>query len=220
MDNYDQYGQSLFFYNPGPYTMTLSNNLYYSTHSASWRWGGNSYSSFSQWQTAGIESKPIEGDPLFSNAGNGGTCNWSPSQASGPQPCPSAYMLQSGSPAIAAGVTVSNNGGRDYYGNAIPTTPSIGAQAAVSGSGSFCHTGTSCARKRIFLPRRPMVRSFRWEAGLLAKATGLPAFGFKVLGQFSCKLYTTALFWRKQSVQRIQSGHSAARQSSTRAALA
>jgi hypothetical protein len=148
MNNYDEFNRSVFFYNPGPYTMTVSNNLYYSTHSASWRWGANSYSSLSQWQTAGIESNPIEGDPLFSNAGNGGTCNWSPSQASGPQPCPSAYTLQSGSPAIAAGVPVSNNGGRDYYGNAIPATPNIGAQAG-SGSGSLCHTGTWCAQANL-----------------------------------------------------------------------
>lgn len=150
MDNYDQYGRSLFFYNPGPYTMTVSNNLYYTTHSPNWRWGGNNYSSFSDWQTkAGIESNPIEGNPLFSNAGNGGTCNWSPSQASGPQPCPSAYTLQSGSPASGAGVTVSvpSNGGRDYYNNALTTPPSIGAYS--TGSGSVCHTGTWCAQANL-----------------------------------------------------------------------
>jgi hypothetical protein len=129
--------------------MTVSNNLYYSTHSPNWLWGLNSYSSLSQWQTAGIESNPIEGDPLFSNAGNGGTCNWSPSQASGPQPCPSAYMLQSGSPAIAAGVTVSASGGRDYYNNALTTPPSIGAYSPGTPSGSFCHTGTWCAQASL-----------------------------------------------------------------------
>jgi len=108
-------------------SLSLSNNLYFTTHTPVWDWGKKSYSSISAWRTA-AEPTAVYGDPLFSSAGNGGTCSWVPSSLAGPQPCPQAYTLQPGSPALGAGVTVTNNGGRNYYGTALPNPPDIGAQ--------------------------------------------------------------------------------------------
>jgi hypothetical protein len=116
------------FNNPfGQTGMTLSNNLYYSTASPNWVWGSTSYNSIAAWQAASVETAPTWGDPLFANAGNGGTCTWTPSSGAGPQPCPPAYQLHIGSPAFGTGVSVTANGGMDYYQNALTAPPSIGA---------------------------------------------------------------------------------------------
>ncbi|WP_116951668.1 right-handed parallel beta-helix repeat-containing protein [Jiangella endophytica] len=131
MANRDQYGRSgQFFYNPNGQTgMTLSNNLYYATNTPSWRWGGTTYSGLAAWQASGRETGAVGGNPLFSSPGNGGTCTWTPSAGDGPQPCPQAYTLQAGSPALDAGVNITGNGGVDYFQNAIPNPPNIGADA-------------------------------------------------------------------------------------------
>jgi hypothetical protein len=44
----------------------------------------------------------------------------------------SGYHLRSGSPCIGAGIPVTNNGGRDFWGNPLPArkNPSIGAHEA------------------------------------------------------------------------------------------
>ncbi|MFJ4408051.1 right-handed parallel beta-helix repeat-containing protein [Streptomyces sp. NPDC088910] len=131
MGNRDQYGHpGQFYYNAyGQTGMTLSHNLYYAASSPAWRWGGTTYSTFAAWQAAGVETGPVFGDPLFTSPGTGGTCAWTPSSGAGPQPCPQAYTLASGSPAAGSGVAVSGNGGVDYYQNAIPGAPNIGADA-------------------------------------------------------------------------------------------
>jgi len=127
----DQYGHpGQFSYNPyGQTGMTLSHNLYYAASSPTWRWGGTTYSTFAAWQAAGLETGPVWGDPLLTSPGSGGTCAWTPSSGTGPQPCPPAYTLKSGSPAAGSGVAVSGSGGVDYYQDAIPGTPNIGADA-------------------------------------------------------------------------------------------
>ena len=131
MANRDQYGRSgQFYYNPNGQTgMAISNNLYHATSTPSWRWGGTTYSGIAAWQASGKETSARSGNPLFTAAGNGGICSWTPSASDGPQPCPQAYTLQSGSPAIDAGVNISGNGGLDYFQNAIPSPPNIGADA-------------------------------------------------------------------------------------------
>ncbi|MGO4420556.1 right-handed parallel beta-helix repeat-containing protein, partial [Streptomyces sp. MCAF7] len=91
---------------------------------------GTTYADFAAWKAAGLESGAVWGDPLFTSPGGGGTCSWSPTSGTGPQPCPQAYTLKSGSPAIGAGTAVSGNGGVDYYGATIPSPPNIGADAA------------------------------------------------------------------------------------------
>ncbi|TWD84522.1 parallel beta helix pectate lyase-like protein [Kribbella amoyensis] len=118
------------YYNPYNQTgMTLANNLYYGTNTGGWRWGGTTYATFAAWQAAGVETAAVWGDPLFTSPGGGGTCTWSPPSGTGPQPCPQAYTLKPGSPAIGAGTPVSGNSGVDYYGSPIPNPPNIGADA-------------------------------------------------------------------------------------------
>lgn len=118
------------YYNPYTQTgMTLANNLYYGTNTGGWRWGGTTYADFAAWSAAGLETNAVWGDPLFTSPGAGGTCSWSPPSGTGPQPCPQAYTLKTGSPALGKGTPVSGNGGVDYYGTTIPNPPNIGADA-------------------------------------------------------------------------------------------
>jgi hypothetical protein len=129
MANKDRYGRTgQFFYNP--YTgsgMTLSHNLYFGTGNSSWRWGGTTHADFAAWQATGLESGALWGDPLFTAPGGGGTCSWSPTSGTGPQPCPAAYALKAGSPALGAGVAVSDSGGVDYYQSPLASPPHLGA---------------------------------------------------------------------------------------------
>lgn len=138
MNNLDEYGRNgSFYYNPFLQTMPLANNLYWTDNGRpSWVWGQNNYTSSDQWQATGLESAFVYADPLFSNPGGGGTCNWTPSQGNGPQSCPSAYQLQANSAAIGAGKTVSNNGSRDYFNNSLTNPPSIGAYSTGSANGT------------------------------------------------------------------------------------
>jgi hypothetical protein len=105
--------------------ITIKNNLYSSNvNQFSYVSPGPTYNSLSAAQAAGKDSGSVQGDPLLTSAGNGGTCGTS-TLTTGPQPCPSAYQLQANSPAANAGISVSNNGGRDYYGNAVPATGAV-----------------------------------------------------------------------------------------------
>lgn len=137
MNNHDQYGRSgNFYYNPFTQSgMTLQNNLYYAGTTPTWRWGGTSYTTLAAWTATGLETSPAYGNPLFSSGGNGGTCSWSPLLGNGPQPCPSAYALQSGSPGLGTGAAITGNGGVDYYQSALTSPPSIGAYSGTGGGG-------------------------------------------------------------------------------------
>jgi hypothetical protein len=118
------------YYNPyGQTGMSLANNLYYGTNTAGWRWGGTTYATFAAWQAANLETSAVWGDPLFTSPGGGNTCSWSPTTGTGPQPCPQAYTLKTGSPAIGAGAVISGNPNLDYYGSTIANPPTIGADA-------------------------------------------------------------------------------------------
>lgn len=66
----------------------------------------------------------VTANPLFVSAGSGGTGLGSVG----------GYQLQGGSPARSAGRVIGNNGGRDYFGNAVPAScaPDIGAHQASS----------------------------------------------------------------------------------------
>lgn len=87
-------------------TSSFSNNLYR---------GVNPHSS---------DPFPVTGNPLLANPGSGGTHidMTNPALLAG-------YKIQSGSPAIAKGKVVTNNGGRDFFNNPISASlaPSIGA---------------------------------------------------------------------------------------------
>lgn len=131
MANKGTYGKTgQLYYNPyGQTGMTLANNLYFGTNTGGWRWGGTTHADFAAWKAAGLESGSVWGDPLFTSPGAGAPCSWSPPSGTGPQPCPQAFTLKPGSPALKTGTPVSGNGGVDYYGTAIPSTPNIGADA-------------------------------------------------------------------------------------------
>ncbi|MFC7619352.1 right-handed parallel beta-helix repeat-containing protein [Microlunatus sp. GCM10028923] len=128
LENRDQYGRAgQFYYNPNGHTgMAISNNLYWSPRAATWRWGGTTYPDFAAWQASGKETNAKWGNPLFASPGNGGNCVPTP-LPTGPQPCPAAYRLQSGSPALGAGVPISGSGGKDYYQDPLANPPHIGA---------------------------------------------------------------------------------------------
>ncbi|MGN0335020.1 MAG: S-layer homology domain-containing protein [Lachnospiraceae bacterium] len=64
----------------------------------------------------------ISADPMLVNIGQGGTGTYP-----GDQVDLSCYYTTDESPAINAGVPLENNGGRDYFGNAVTGIPDIGA---------------------------------------------------------------------------------------------
>lgn len=95
----------------GTTNTTWTHNLFYGDHPAS----------------EPADSAKITSDPRFVSPGAGGAGRASAA----------VYKLRSGSPALGAGVLVSGNGGKDYFGNAVSssTAPNIGAYngGAVSG---------------------------------------------------------------------------------------
>ena len=86
-------------------------------------WQSNIFYGFSNLPANDNEGAPnISADPMLVNAGAGGTGEYP-----GDQVDLSCYYTKEGSPAIDAGVPVENNGGRDYFGNAVAGIPDIGA---------------------------------------------------------------------------------------------
>jgi hypothetical protein len=86
--------------------------------------------SLAQWQAnMGKDQNSLVADPNLVNLTASRDITWDPTQHTGPQPQPSSYQLTHGSPAIGAGAVIPNNGGRDYYGNAVTSTVNIGADA-------------------------------------------------------------------------------------------
>jgi len=130
----DQYGRTRFVdYGNGPDTtqVTLTHNLYFGP--GTWNWGLTDYSVFADYQTAsGKDAGSVVGDPNLAGIVPAGACTWTPSLADGPQPCPSGYELTA-APVLNAGANLQADpynldvGTRDYWGNAITTTPNIGA---------------------------------------------------------------------------------------------
>jgi hypothetical protein len=98
-----------------------------------WRINGGVYHSLPEVLAIGKEAGSIVSDPNATAPGGGGTCAWDPTQHNGPQPCPAAYRLLTGSLGLDAGVDLRaapfnlDVGTQDYYGNPITTTPNIGA---------------------------------------------------------------------------------------------
>jgi hypothetical protein len=70
------------------------------------------------------ESHAIVGNPLFANPTAGGTGT----QASGPDLNAGLnWLIAANSPAVRAGIAISDNGGVDYRGATVPSVPDIGA---------------------------------------------------------------------------------------------
>ncbi|GFZ98346.1 hypothetical protein GCM10008018_50750 [Paenibacillus marchantiophytorum] len=109
---------------------TFYNNIFYNaseTNTTNWNsnLGVNTFSNNLFYEASGTHSasEPADAykltvDPKFQNPGGAGIG----------LATAAAYQLQTGSPAIAAGKLVANNGGKDYFGNPVSSTlaPSMG----------------------------------------------------------------------------------------------
>ena len=122
----------------GGWGNTISNNIFYYAGSTpadatlgNWgditaEWNSNIYYNYA---TIPNDANAITADPLFVDPGKGP----SGAQASGLAHDRSAfegYKLQPNSPAIDAGVPIANNGGLDFFGNALDLLPDIGVYDA------------------------------------------------------------------------------------------
>lgn len=121
--------------------MTLNGNDYFrlgGSINPMFRWNGVTYPSLAAFHTAtGQDANSLSVDPKLSTPGGGGTC-YSSGIPAGPQPCPAAYVLQSGSPMIGAGLNLNSLygiivGTRDYYGNTIPNGVGSGFDIGADG---------------------------------------------------------------------------------------
>lgn len=112
----------------GGYASDISskNNIFYNLGNGSYSWGGSSNITFdhnvfygNHPATEPADAHKITSDPLLVNPGSG---------ALGMNTV-DGYKLLTGSPALAAGAVIPNNGGQDYWGNAVSATvaPNIGA---------------------------------------------------------------------------------------------
>jgi hypothetical protein len=110
-------GQMLY---TGDAILQVDYNLYWTTGTAgTFVYNGVAYSSYSGYKSgSGQDIHGLNSDPKLNN----------PTDHSNGFPTVS-YTLQSGSPASGAGVLISNNGGRDFFGNAVSSSaaPNIGA---------------------------------------------------------------------------------------------
>jgi len=111
---------------------TYSNNIVYNAGSGTYSLGGSTNNTFDANLFYGnhpssepSDPKKLTSNPLLQDPGSGGT---GINTVDG-------YQLQSGSPAIASGVVISNNGGRDFFGTALPSgAPDRGAAQSTASS--------------------------------------------------------------------------------------
>jgi Bacterial Ig domain len=123
------YAELTQFNNINPSGMTFKNNNWFAITGPG-RWNqvnGTNCTTLSCWQSlvTGGDTGATTANPMLANPGNGGTCTWTPSSSTGPQPCPTAYELQSGSPLLGTGLDLTqspynlNVGTHDYFGNPL-----------------------------------------------------------------------------------------------------
>lgn len=111
-----------------PYNTNFYNNIFYFEGTNAGKWGKNPINcTFENNLFFNLTEKgtnAVTGNPLFENPGNGGKdIDWNnyPNVLTG-------YKIKAGSPAINAGKTVDNNGGKDFWGNTLYNgNPDIGA---------------------------------------------------------------------------------------------
>lgn len=130
-------GQLLFANNNGngipfPNILFKANDWYNITGagSATWNWSPTTaVHSLAAWQAVapGGDTGAVTVTPLVTSGGMGGNCTWTPSTTTTwpPSGCPAAYVLQSMSTMLGAGIDVNATfmtpvGTRDYYANTIP----------------------------------------------------------------------------------------------------
>jgi len=111
---------------------TYSNNIIYNVGNGTYGLGGSTNNVFDANLFFGnhpasepADPRKITSNPLLQNPGSGGT---GINTLDG-------YHLQPGSPAAGSGVAISNNGGRDFFGTALPAgAPDRGAAQSTSTS--------------------------------------------------------------------------------------
>jgi hypothetical protein len=120
---------SLYKFNDwGGYASNISstNNIFYNLGNGSYAWGQSSGITFdhnvfygNHPATEPSDAHKITSDPLLANPGSGATG----------RNTVDGYKLLVGSPALAAGAVIPDNGGQDYWGNTVSATtaPNIGA---------------------------------------------------------------------------------------------
>lgn len=122
---------------PAGFSANFKGNLYHAPEAFSISYQGNSYSSLKNFRATGQETLNLvpvgyEGEPLLTNPGNGGTIGYTNSLNT-----LSAYKLQSDSPAIDAGISLSMDiGNYDFYGSNLSQgiTKDIGAHENLASS--------------------------------------------------------------------------------------
>jgi hypothetical protein len=134
---YDQFGRTRAFDwgNSDLFALVLDRNIYYNPNGTMQaNYNGSLYATVPAYVTAtGKDSHSLTSNPLLANAGAGGECGG----ATGPQPCPGAYRLMAGSPALGVGANLMaapynlNIGTRDYFGNIYP--PAAGYNIGADG---------------------------------------------------------------------------------------
>ena len=116
---------------PTGYDGYFAGNLYFSTASFNIEYKGQTYTSLEDFRSTGNETyngfnSGLQADPLLKNVGNGVIIGFGNSVSD-----LDAYLLQGSSPALNAGIKLSNIGSRDYFGNLLAeTSDDIGAHQA------------------------------------------------------------------------------------------
>ena len=112
---------------------SVNGNFYFSAGATSWNFNGTSFTTLAAYKTgSGQEANSSVANPLLTSPGSGGTIGgYNP-------PNPTAYDLQTGSPAIGVGLNLAtafsiNPGTQDFYGNAIPNGTGTGFNAGAFG---------------------------------------------------------------------------------------
>ena len=129
---YEPAGSTANILTTGGPTLTIANNIIVNNGSGGYDYNGTTFTDniLSGSNTANIPPGQITSDPRLASPGSGGTGLGTVS----------GYQLTAGSPAIGAGTVITNNGGRDYWGDTVPATcpPDIGADQYSTPDDSSC----------------------------------------------------------------------------------
>lgn len=111
--------------------LTFANNIVVNNGTGGWDYSNANFQNNLLWgNVSNVPPGQIIADPKLASAGNGG--NGFASAA--------AYKLTTGSPAIGAGRPMPDNGGKDFWGDAVPRVcaPDIGADQFSSPNDATC----------------------------------------------------------------------------------
>jgi len=133
--------------NGGDFSVLLFKNNAYYTPNGSFQMAGNhchnsggaevvTLTSLAAWQAYanGGDTGATTANPLLAGAAPSGGCTWTPStQPATLGACAPGLKLQSGSPLIGAGISISNQGSKDFFNFAIPNGVGSGINISAYG---------------------------------------------------------------------------------------